>query len=64
MLEEGGSDGVFDSGMFVPGAEFSHVFEEAGEYPYFDLVHPWMQGVVIVKDRHVGAMAPQADYIR
>ena len=64
VLEEGGSDGVFDSGMFVPGAEFSHVFEEAGEYPYFDLVHPWMQGVVIVKDRHVGAMAPQADYIR
>lgn len=51
VLAKSGPDGTFDSGMFAPGAEFSHVFEKAGEYPYFDLVHPWMQGVVIVKDR-------------
>lgn len=50
VLADGGPDGTFDSGMVMPKAEFSHVFEEAGEYPYFDLVHPWMQGVVIVKE--------------
>ena len=46
---ESGSDGVFDSGLFPPGAEFSHIFEEAGEYPYFCLVHPWMEGLVVVQ---------------
>ena len=50
VLTEGGPDGIFDSGLFVPGDEFSHVFEDAGEYPYFDLVHPWMKGMVIVRD--------------
>lgn len=48
VLANGGPDGIFDSGLFVPGAEFSYVFEEAGEYPYFCLVHPWMVGLVVV----------------
>lgn len=52
VLAKGRPGGAFDSGMFVSGAEFSHVFEKAGEYPYFDLIHPWMQGLVIVKDVH------------
>ena len=50
VLADGGSDGVFDSGLFVPGAEFSHIFEEAGEYPYFCTVHPWRTGLVVVGD--------------
>lgn len=54
VLAGDGPDGVFDSGLFVPGAEFSHVFEEAGEYPYFCLVHPWMAGVVIVQETMEG----------
>ena len=49
VLTEGGPDGMFDSGLFAPGAKFSHIFEEVGEYPYFDLVHPWMSGMVKVK---------------
>ena len=48
--ERGWPDGSFDSGLFRPGAEFSHVFDEAGKYPYFDLAHPWMRGVVVVKE--------------
>ena len=52
VLADYGPDGTFDSTMIAPGAEFSHVFEEAGEYPYFDVLRPWMQGVVIVKDIH------------
>jgi plastocyanin len=42
-------DGVFDSGLFMAGKTFSHTFGEAGEYPYFCFVHPWMQGSVSVK---------------
>ncbi len=50
VLTEGGPNGMFDSGLFAPGAKFSHIFEKVGEYPYFDLVHPWMSGMVKVKD--------------
>ncbi len=49
---DGGPDGIFDSQLFMAGATFSHVFEEAGDYPYFCLVHPWMQGTVIVQEAH------------
>jgi predicted secreted protein with PEFG-CTERM motif len=44
-----GPDGIFDSGLFLSGQTFSHMFEEEGEFPYFCLVHPWMQGAVIVQ---------------
>lgn len=50
VLAEGGPDGVFDSGLFVPDTEFSHVFDTPGEYPYFCLVHPWMSGMVVVQE--------------
>ncbi len=44
----GGPDGTFDSSLIVSGGEFSYTFDEAGEYPYFCMVHPWMSGMVIV----------------
>jgi predicted secreted protein with PEFG-CTERM motif len=44
-----GPDGIFDSGLFLSGQTFSHMFDEEGEFPYFCLVHPWMQGMVIVQ---------------
>ena len=50
VLAEGGHDGVFGSGLFSPGVDFSHTFDEAGTYPYFCLVHPWMVGMVIVQE--------------
>ena len=39
----------FDSGFFLAGNSYSHTFENAGEYPYYCMVHPWMQGVVVVQ---------------
>ena len=50
VLADGGPDGVFDSGLLSPETSFSHKFEEIGEYPYFCLVHPWMEGLVIVQE--------------
>ena len=43
-----GPDDLFDSGLFAPGQSFSYQFTETGDYPYFCLVHPWMEGSVIV----------------
>ncbi len=51
-IKAGGPDGNFDSGLFMAGKTFSHKFEEEGEFPYFCLVHPWMQGIVIVQAAH------------
>jgi len=39
---------LFDSGLLLAGSPFSQTFDEAGTVDYFCIVHPWMQGVVIV----------------
>ncbi|KAG2478990.1 MAG: Protease inhibitor Kazal-type [Nitrosopumilales archaeon] len=43
-----GPDGNFDSSLFMAGDTFSHTFEEAGEFDYYCMVHPWMNGIVQV----------------
>ena len=43
-----GPSGVFDSSLVLAGSSFSFTFNEAGTYEYFCMVHPWMEGVVIV----------------
>jgi len=43
-----GPDDIFDSGLFKAGATFEVTFDTEGEYPYFCMVHPWMQGNVQV----------------
>ena len=48
---EEGPDGFFDSSLFMAGTTFSVKFDDfaAGDYPYFCMVHPWMQGTVTVE---------------
>jgi plastocyanin len=41
-------DGVFDSSILNAGKTFSFVFDEAGEYDYYCLLHPFMTGKVVV----------------
>ena len=43
-----GPDGIFDSSLFMAGTTFEHTFNEAGEFDYFCMVHPWMTGKVKV----------------
>ncbi|MDH3361479.1 MAG: plastocyanin/azurin family copper-binding protein [Nitrosopumilus sp.] len=45
-----GTDGVFDSGLFMAGTTFEFTFDKAATYDYFCLVHPWMTGKVIVNE--------------
>lgn len=42
-------DGMFDSSIIMSGATFEYTFEEAGQYDYFCIVHPWMTGKVSVE---------------
>jgi len=44
-----GFNDLFDSGMFKIEEQFSHKFEESGNFNYFCTLHPWMQGVVVVQ---------------
>ena len=43
-----GPSGVFDSSLVMAGASFEFTFDDAGSYDYFCLVHPWMEGGVLV----------------
>ena len=49
----GGPDGVFDSGITMPGTSFSQTFDDLGVYDYFCMVHPWMTGKVTVSGNAV-----------
>jgi plastocyanin len=40
--------GLFDSPIMAPQATFEHTFTEAGDYPYFCILHPNMVGTVSV----------------
>ena len=43
-----GADGIFDSSLFMAGGTFSVILDEAGDYPYYCMVHPWMTGIITV----------------
>lgn len=45
----GEPDGIFDSGLFKPSESWNHTFEEAGIFSYYCIIHPWMEGLVIVE---------------
>jgi len=47
-VTSGSPNGIFDSALFMAGKTFSHMFESAGEFTYFCMVHPWMAGIVKV----------------
>jgi glucose/arabinose dehydrogenase/plastocyanin len=46
--QNGQPDGLFDSNVMTTQQTFEHTFTEAGEYPYFCILHPNMVGTVSV----------------
>ena len=44
-----GPDGVWDSSLMMVNGSYSVTLDDEGTYPYFCMVHPWMQGTVIVE---------------
>ncbi len=47
-VEDNGT--LFDSSLVMEGSTYEWSPTEAGEIPYFCMVHPWMQGVIIVEE--------------
>ena len=45
-----GPDGFWDSSLVMMGSAYTTPALDAGEYPYFCMVHPWMVGLVIVEE--------------
>lgn len=41
--------GLFDSSIIAAGQEWQYQFAEEGEYDYYCIVHPWMEGIVHVE---------------
>ena len=51
MNEDFGTpDGLFDSGRFMPEESWSYTFEKSGSFSYYCTIHPWMEGMVTVKE--------------
>ena len=46
--DDAGSE--FDTGMLQQDQSFEFTPENVGEFPYFCMLHPWMQGVLIVQE--------------
>jgi plastocyanin len=49
VTTEPGEPQPFDSGLLVPGQEFSYVFTAPGAVRVHDRLNPWMVGIVIVQ---------------
>jgi len=51
---ETGPSGLFDSNLFGQDDSVTIEFTEAGVYPYFCTVHPWMIGTITVAEPYLG----------
>ncbi|MDH3312002.1 MAG: hypothetical protein OEM28_02510 [Nitrosopumilus sp.] len=58
-----GPSGKFDTGLVMAGNSFEWSPDTVGEYPYFCMVHPWMEGLIVVKGESNGGDQPdEQDY--
>jgi len=46
---ETGLTGPWDSSLIMSGASYSYTADTAGTFEYFCMVHPWMEGTLIVE---------------
>jgi len=56
-----GPSGVFDSSLIMAGGSFSHTFDAAGSFDYFCMVHPWMEGTIVVNAAGAAEAAAEAE---
>ena len=56
-----GPSGVFDSSLIMSGGSYSYTADTAGTFDYFCMVHPWMEGTLIVEAAGAAADAAAAD---
>jgi plastocyanin len=41
---------IFNTGLLKVGDSFPYTTDTVGEFPYFCMIHPWMQGLIIVQE--------------
>jgi plastocyanin/5-hydroxyisourate hydrolase-like protein (transthyretin family) len=54
-----GPNGIFDSSLLMSGDNYEFTFENAGQYDYFDMVHPWMTGTIVVQNEGSSVTLPE-----
>ena len=54
-----GPTGEFDTSTVTPGKSYIWTANVAGEIPYFCMVHPWMNGIVIVQEKSITTSSKQ-----
>ncbi|EGG41604.1 blue (type1) copper domain-containing protein [Candidatus Nitrosarchaeum limnium SFB1] len=47
---EDGPSGAFDSSFIAPGNSFEWSPTTTGSFPYYCMVHPWMEGLIVVQE--------------
>jgi len=57
----GQPDGLFDSGFFGPNSTTSITFNQSGTYHYFCTIHPWMEGIVLVRGNNTNVPSYAVD---
>ncbi|TVY03309.1 hypothetical protein [Cohnella terricola] len=57
-----GGKGVLNSGILLPGGKYEFVFTASGAFPYYCVLHPMMNGMVVVvpKDQPIPGKVEQA----
>jgi len=55
-----GPSGVWDSSLIMTGQSYSYTADTVGSFDYFCMVHPWMEGTLIVEDPAVAQAAADA----
>lgn len=45
-----GPSGVFDTSLVIAGSSYEWIATTAGEVPYYCMVHPWMEGLIVVQE--------------
>jgi plastocyanin len=45
----------FNTGILSPGDSSKWIPKNAGEFLYFDMIHPWMEGLIVVEEAPEGA---------
>ncbi|MFB5627778.1 MAG: hypothetical protein ACE5R5_06240, partial [Nitrosarchaeum sp.] len=46
-----GTAGVFDSGTVNVGGSYEWIPTDVGEFPYHCVIHPWMEGIIVVEEK-------------
>ena len=56
-----GPSGVWDSSLIMAGQSYSYTADTAGTFDYYCMVHPWMEGTLVVEAAGAAEAAAAAD---